>query len=94
MRVWADANRPVYHVQIDSPREVTVKADRFGLAEDDVFYFGNALGDTGDAGSAAASEAPRTALVLGGEVGVAPSLVVEGGHRFRMRPRDKERARL
>jgi len=26
LRIWADANRPVYHVQIDSPNEVTVSA--------------------------------------------------------------------
>ena len=25
-RIWADANRPVYHVQIDSPREISVRA--------------------------------------------------------------------
>ena len=26
LRIWADANRPVYHVEIDSPRELSVKA--------------------------------------------------------------------
>jgi hypothetical protein len=26
LRVWADANRPVYHVQVDSPRDVSVTA--------------------------------------------------------------------
>lgn len=26
LRIWADANRPVYHVQIDSPTEVSVSA--------------------------------------------------------------------
>jgi hypothetical protein len=26
LRVWVDANRPVYHVQIDSPREIAVTA--------------------------------------------------------------------
>jgi len=27
IKIWADANRPVYHVQIDSPGEITVTAD-------------------------------------------------------------------
>jgi hypothetical protein len=27
LRIWADANRPVYHVQIDSPREIAVAAE-------------------------------------------------------------------
>ena len=26
LRIWADANRPVYHVEIDSPREIAVTA--------------------------------------------------------------------
>lgn len=26
LRIWADSNRPVYHVQIDSPREIAVAA--------------------------------------------------------------------
>jgi len=26
IRVWADANKPVYHVQIDSPRDISVSA--------------------------------------------------------------------
>jgi len=26
IRIWADANRPVYHIDIDSPSEITVKA--------------------------------------------------------------------
>ena len=27
IRIWADANRPIYHVQIDSPGDVTVRAN-------------------------------------------------------------------
>jgi alpha-L-fucosidase 2 len=27
MRIWADASRPIYHVQIDSPSDVTVRAN-------------------------------------------------------------------
>ncbi len=26
LRIWADANRPVYHIQIDSPTEISVSA--------------------------------------------------------------------
>lgn len=27
LRIWADANRPVYHVQINAPQDITVKAE-------------------------------------------------------------------
>jgi len=27
IKIWADANRPVYHVEIDSPKEIEVKAE-------------------------------------------------------------------
>ncbi len=27
LRIWADANRPVYHVQVDSPQEISVRAE-------------------------------------------------------------------
>jgi len=27
LRIWADANRPIYHVQIDSPHDISVTAE-------------------------------------------------------------------
>ncbi|MHC4728375.1 MAG: DUF5703 domain-containing protein, partial [Planctomycetota bacterium] len=41
LRVWADANRPVYHVQINSPTEISVStAPEFWTRFDDMKYYG------------------------------------------------------